>query len=333
MRKLALSLAAATVIVTSILAFSLYTNRNRTFVDGTLSKLSARLPGAGLGGYEWINTNTIFYLRQSSTGSLTPIYCHLNRWPQTETNFLAPLFLPAIRLGHNANFWSAWKALPNNSSLIIRVLSGANRTVYIANLTNETYRPLNPQPIGEIFETPDGQIFHVESEQKKGSKYTYRIRTSENRPVKTFEEDAYGPGYGFDFKGRFVLIDTGHDDEGYPTKLELIFHSLTADPPETIHFDLPPKWRISNFALSSDGTKFAVSGFTSKRLSTPLLNWIWLIDLKSATKTLLYKSTNYRSVYSIRFAPHGISFFSNELFLISPTNQPRPENWRYKSAY
>src|SRR5688500_2767787 len=243
-------LISAVLIVVSVFAFRHYAGRERTFVAGNLTKLPIHLTRL-IGRYEWIDSETVFYLRHKSPNGLLPIFCRTDRWPPAETNFLTPLFRTA---GSEYNYSSVQRFLPKHSLLVMTVVTNSESVVYIANVTNETIS-LSPSPAGEVYETSDGDVFYVEKKVKKPKRF-YTVRNAANEIVKTLEEDDYA--VGFDYKKRFVFAIIKTNERGFE-ELKLTFYPLTAEPHESSTFEFPAGSDISDAELSHDGSKFVIS--------------------------------------------------------------------------
>ena len=302
--------AGVVVLVISILAFRYFSGRERTFVAGKLSRLPIEFTRL-VGRYEWIDTNTIFFVRHHR-GGLAPSFSNVaSKRPPTETNFVSILFKESTNRMGKSEYAFSWKFLPRNSSLVVGAFSFETNTTYLVNLTNKTHRTLRPAPFGDLFESPSGEIFDVE--RVKGE---YLIRNSSNQLLKIVETTTrtYPWNVGFDYRGRFVIADVQWE----PTKIKLLSYPIAEETPVISEYDFLGCDSFE-FELSADGTKLAVTS-TAKRKFFPKTTAIWIIDLKSATKTLVYETTQKRGPWVVRFAPHGISFMADgSLYVISPS--------------
>ena len=105
----------AIVMVISGLAFRYYNGRERTFVAGKLSRLPIEFTRL-VGRYEWIDTNTIFFVRHHR-GGLAPSFSNVaSKRPPTETNFVSILFKESTNRMGKSEYAFSWKFLPRNSS-------------------------------------------------------------------------------------------------------------------------------------------------------------------------------------------------------------------------
>ena len=307
-RTALLAITTIAVVVALIQTFRFFSARDRTFVAGKLSRLPIEIIRL-VGRYEWIDTNTIFFVHHHR-GGLAPCLSEItNKRTSTETNFVSPLFKEST----NREYAFSWKVLPKNSSLLVGASRFETNSNYLANLTNQTHRTLSPAPIGDIFESPSGEIFNVE--RRKGE---FLIRNSSNQLLKTIETTARTDPWkvGFDYQGRFVIADFLWD----PTKIKLLSYSFAEETPVISEYDFL-SCDSFEFELSGDGTKLAVTS-TTKRKFSPKLTSIWIIDLRSRTKALIYESAQERGPWAVRFAAHGLSFLADgSLYMISPSSE------------